>query len=183
MICLHLRLICLVRSSKLQRHIKNQVSIIYPSACLALWNEFGWREQRIWKVLNRSQKIIDELSEETDKSVIEVLDDETGIEITLPGTKSYKEYMYLNSELYRRRKPMSNPQLIHMCGKMETWVAPQIIACLCLSLHREYGFGADRLSRFVSAIDTVRAEHGENKKWYAAELENVTGMKAEMMQF
>ena len=169
--------------AKLQRHIKNQISIIYPSACLALWNEFGWREHRIWKVLNRSQKIIDELSEETDKSVIEVLDDETGIEITLPGTKSYKEYMYLNSELYRRRKPMSNPQLIHMCGRMETWVAPQIIACLCLSLHREYGFGADRLSRFVSAIDTVRAEHGENKKWYAAELENVTGMKAEMMQF
>ena len=42
------------------------------------------------------------------------------------------------------------------------WIAPQVMACIMIALHRKYGFGFDRLSRFYAQIDEVRGEYGND---------------------
>jgi hypothetical protein len=53
---------------------------------------------------------------------------------------------------------MTFAQWTYMRQQQIKWVAPQIMACFLLALHRKYGFGYDRCARFYGQIDAIRAE-------------------------
>jgi hypothetical protein len=44
------------------------------------------------------------------------------------------------------------------------WIAPQVMACIMVALHRKYGFGFDRCSRIYSQIQEIAAPYGDDPK-------------------
>jgi len=167
---------------KIGVEMNKQVNIILPAAAVVLWKQFGWRKVRILRRLVTTSKVVNECGQMGPmKSVMQMLEEETGIELQLSGYPSYHEFSYLDSNKWDG-KGLTKPQMVAMYGKMAKWIAPQIIAGICLALYRDEGFGAERLGRFISGLDAIRKELGEVPKSYKELLEKETDIKAADLQ-
>lgn len=171
--------------SHLQKEQKTQVAIVYPSAVVVLWGTFGFRNKRIARVLAESQNVVDECAALGGvKSIIEVLDDETGIELTLPGMESYQQYASLYSEKWKGVKEhLSAPEVIYLYKRMELWIPSQMIASLSVALHRTEGFGFERLQKFISEVDAIRNQYGRDTKKYKELIREKTDIDPEILDF
>lgn len=170
----------------LQAEVKRQTGTIFPSAIVALWQGFGWRQKRIADLLERVKTVLDEIGADGDeRSPIEVLDQETGIEMRLDGeTASYKTKSYLFSERWKRDKHRLNAaQVIYANTQQKKFVAPNLLATFCVALHRYYGFGYERLCRFMAMVDEIRRKYNNNVDEYTELFERTTGMKIQTMPF
>lgn len=151
---------------KLQKRLQKDIMIIYPTVAHVMWTDYGWRKSRIMNLFKLTQEIWEECSTHgADKSMIQMLDEETGIEIGVPGKKSYKDLPYLNGDAWDGRPP-TKEQMIYIRQQEAIWVAPSIIACFCLALHRRYGWRSTRIGHFVETVQTVRFQRGTNPKNY-----------------
>ena len=166
----------------LNKEADRQARMMYPAAVLALWNEFRWRQDRIFKRLSKCDEAAGECIEYgTDKSMLEMLEDETGIEMTIYGyDKSYHEIPYLSKDAWDG-KPPTRQEILYMRVRQKKWLGPLILANLCLGLHRSDGFGPERIQRFIEAVDVYRMRYGDNVKKYAKEMELVTGITGKML--
>lgn len=151
---------------ELEKASVHHCNIIYPAAAHILWAEYGWRSERIFKFFKVSQDVWNECVEHgTDKSMLEMLEEETGIEIAMSGDKSYHDFAYLDATKWDG-KPPTRMQLIYIRKKQIEWLPYLMIACLCLSLHRKEGWGYERIARFISFYEALKAEHGDKEKNY-----------------
>jgi hypothetical protein len=71
---------------------------------------------------------------------------------------------------------MSEAQWIYMRRQQIKWIAPQVMACIMIALHRKYHFGFDRLSRFYGQIDEVRGEYNNDPDVIREECRKLTGV-------
>ena len=170
---------------QLQKEQKKQVAIVYPCAVVILWNTFGFKQKRIARVLAESQAVVDECANMGGiKSIIEVLDDETGIELTLPNVGSYQEFASLYSEKWKNVKErLSGPEVIYLYKKMEKWIPVQMIASLCTALHRKFGFGYERLQKFIAEVDSLREQYGTHTKKYKELIREKTDIDPDILNF
>lgn len=169
----------------LRAEVKKQMTIIYPAVYVALWQN-GWRADRLSKVFNEVKNVMDEVIQSgNDKSMIQVLDEETGIEMTLDENgRSWREIVYLNSELWKIHKSrLTSTGVILANNSQRKYVAPNILAAFCVALHRIYGWSHVRLSRLMGQVDQIRMDLGEEPKRYSALLEKETGVKPETLPF
>jgi hypothetical protein len=168
--------------TSLNKEADRQCRIMYPAAVLALWNEFGWRHDRITKRLCICDKVAGECIEHgTEKSMLDMLEEETGIEMTIYGyDKSFHEIPYLSKDAWDG-KPPTRQELLYIRTRQRKWLGPLILANLCLGLHRSDGFGPERIQRFIEAVDVYRMKFGNNVKEYAREMERVTGISGKML--
>lgn len=170
----------------LQAEVRKQTGIIFPVSIVVLWKEFGWREKRIAKLLEQVKKVLDEIGTDgRGRSPIQVLDEETGIEMKLDGeNRSYTEKSYLYSERWKRDKHrLSAAQIIYANQQQKKFVAPNLLSTFCVALHRHYGFGFERLSRFMAQADDLRREYGEQPDNYSELFNKTTGMELKKMPF
>lgn len=147
---------------KLQEEGERQVQLIYSSAALALWRNWGWRKDRIRRLFELSQDIWEECAKDIDHSMIEMCEAETGIEIQNGSGKSWRDLHYLNSKVNPGR--MTPAKWIYMRRKQMEWMAPQVVAGIMLALHRKYSFGYDRCARVYAQINAVERECGMDHK-------------------
>lgn len=149
-------------NNALKAETHKQVDIFYCAAGVVLWN-YGWRLLRIKRRFLTSMKTWDECANYNQtKSMLQMFEEETGIELTISGfDKSYHDYAFLDGTKWNG-KPLAYPQLIQMKRMKKDWVGLMIFACLCLSLHRDEGFGYDRIVRFINDVDEIRRKFGDN---------------------
>lgn len=161
---------------ELQKELIHQLHIFYPAATVILWNDYGWRAQRIFKIFNQSQTAWDECANwGTEKSMMMMLEEETGIELCIEGNKSYHDLAFLDAKKWDGHKP-SVPEQVLIRKRQKKWIQPQLMACLLLSLHRDEKWGAQRLEQFLVKMDALRLENGENENAYETLLEYRTGL-------
>ena len=154
---------------ELEKEIIDQCYIGYSAAVLALKRNWGWGKKRITNLLGKSQEIWMECAGDVNKSMIQMLDEETGIEIQNGDGKSWKDLAYLNSKINTDR--MTKAMYIYMRREQKKWAAPQVMACLLLALHRREGFGYDRCQRFVAQVDEIKAQYKDTVTIRKAALE------------
>ncbi len=83
------------------------------------------------------------------KSMMQMLEEETGIEIQLTGyDKSFHELSYLDAKAWDGHAP-SVPELIYIRHQKKKWIAPQILAAICISMYRDEHMGIDRIAEFI----------------------------------
>lgn len=99
-----------------------------------------------------------ECASTSQRSMIRMCEEETGIEVQNGSGKSWKELPYLNASLDTAK--MTNAQWVYMRRQQIKWIAPQVMACLLVALHRKYGFGFGRCSRFYGRVQEIEAEFG-----------------------
>lgn len=162
------------------REMTTQIDIIYPAAAIVWYQEYGWRELRILRRFVTSSDVWEECaSHGTSKSMLQMLEEETGIEMQLSGyDKSYHDFVYLDGSKWSGNIP-TVPQAIYMFQMEKKWLAPLLLSCLCITLHRDEGWGADRLGRFISHVDALRQEWGRDTDLYKTKLKEITGIPVE----
>lgn len=150
-----------------------QVLMIYTIAAIVMWR-MGWRRERIFKLFKLTQDVWNECADYgTEKSMLEIMEEETGIEIAIPGKKSYHEYAYLDASKWDGKPPTAS-QLIYIRQQQLTWLPAMIIACFGIALHRKYGWSDIRIGRFVNEVQIMRFGTKNEPKAFIKILEEET---------
>lgn len=90
----------------LDRELNTQTPLIYGSAAIALRKYWGWGTQRIRKVFDVTQDIWAECAGTNAKSMIQMLDEQTGMDLRIPGSdRSWKDLAFLNADINMRLSP------------------------------------------------------------------------------
>ena len=147
-----------------------QLDIIYSACFCVLWQDYQWKETRIIKRFRLSADIWLKCDR---FSILEVMENETGIEMTLDGDKSFHEYAFLSGDT--EIKPLSDAEYIYMHQRILKWLPTMILASVCLALYRTDGWGFERLSRFICKVDALRQLIGKDPKAYDKYMYEVTG--------
>ena len=153
------------RTSNLLRNVERQMNeehdkqdrILRAAALITMHRHWGWREKRLLGLLEMIDEVISECGDTKQKSMIQMLDEETGIELQIGDGKSWKELAFLNAEIDIGKLTM--PKLIYMRQQELKWIPSLITAYILLALHRKCGFGSDRCSRVYAQIWEVADEY------------------------
>ena len=160
---------------ELEKETKKQVDLIYSAAGIAFRRYWDWGALRIRRLFDLTVEVWHECGQTNEISMLQMLEDETGIEIKIPDTdKSWHELAYMNSKINVER--MSRAQWIYMRQRQKQWVGAQAMACMFLALHRKYGFGPERLLRLMSQVDEIRNEFNYDRKLLTEACEREAGV-------
>ena len=130
----------------LQKEMEKQVDMIYSAMAIAFKRYWNWGALRIRRLMDKTQETWDECGSTNELSMLEMLENETGIEIRNHELgKSWHDLAYLNAKIDMRQR-------------QKDWVGPQVIACVLLSLYRKYGFGHVRCLRVLHQIEEIERE-------------------------
>ena len=134
-----------------------QLDIVNGSCILALNRYWGWRTERLSKMLELNEQVYAECGSDNNMSMIRLLDNECNIELTNQEGVSYRDVIFLNSDI-DDGKPMTAQQWLYMRQQQKKWVEAQITASICLTLHRKEGWGFKRLSELMTRMQDIKDE-------------------------
>lgn len=161
-------------NQKTDKELTHQIDIVYSIVAIVMWRDYGWKRLRITRLFEETQEVWNECADAgVEKSMLTMLEEETGIEIRMPNMKSFHEYAYLDNDAWNK-KPPTQMQVLYIRQQQIKWIPAMLIANICLALYRKEKWGAERISRFVSLFEELKAEYGANKKAYYDLLEQVT---------
>lgn len=141
---------------------RKQCFLLYSATVLALFRHWNKKKAAILSLFEVTGDVWHSCAETNLHSMIEMCYQETGIEIQNGDGKSWEDLPYLNATLNTQR--MSNAQWVYMRQQQKKWIAPQVMACIMVALHRKYGFGFDRCARIYGQIQDIEAEYGMDPK-------------------
>lgn len=161
----------------LDKKLNEEVGIIYSATALALYRYWGWRLERIKGLMDMTGEVWHECAGTNLKSMPQMLEEETGIEVQCGDGKSWHDLAFLNSGIDKFDGRMTKEQFLYMRQKQLRWIPPNVTACILLSLYRRCGFGGDkRLPRIVSQIAGIREEFGNDADALKAACKAETGI-------
>ena len=158
----------------LEQEGRKQCFIIYGSSAIALWRHHGKRRQAITRLFDITSEVWQDCARTNQHSMIEMCERETGIEVQNGEGKSWRDLPYLNASLNQRR--MSEAQWIYMRHQQIKWLAPQIMACIIIALHRKYHFGFERCGKFYGQVEEIRMEFDADPDRIREECFKLTGI-------
>ncbi len=137
---------------------RRQCFLLYSAAALALARHWGKKKVTIIRLFEITGEVWHACASTNMHSMIEMCEQETGIEVQNGSGKSWEELPYMNATLDTGK--MSYAQWVYMRQQQVKWIAPQVMACLLVALHRKYGFGFDRCSKFYEQVQEIEAQYG-----------------------
>lgn len=152
-----------------------QADLKIGGAALAMHRKWGYGKKRIETMLGEMLAGWKECGEDESASILMMLEEETGIELQIPGEPSYHEILYLNGTADAGN--LTDMQILAMRGRMTKWIGTMFLASVMLSMHRKYGFGADRDTELMNEIAEIEAEFGGSGTKITAALKQETGVE------
>lgn len=144
---------------ELRQETTKQIDIVYHAMAIALGRGYEWGHLRIQRAVDISRDTYKECAESNELSMLQMLYDETGIELMRSdGQQSFKDVIYLNAKA-DEGKPLSPAQWLAMRQNQKKWVASQITASILIALHRKEGWGVERCGRFFQILEEIKAEY------------------------
>ena len=161
---------------ELDAEMFRQIDLIYTSTAIAFCRHWSWGAKRIKGLFDETTKTWGECSSTNEMSMLQMLEEETGIELKRPDSdKSWHELAFLNAKI--DLGDMSRAQIIYMRQQQKKWIGCQVLACLFLSLYRKYDFGAKRLYRLMGQIYDIRNEFSWDRKALLKACDDETGIQ------
>lgn len=142
---------------------EKQLDIQVCAAALALGRYWGWKTERLSKLLTIQQEIWHEVGSDNDVSMIQLLDQECDIELTNHEGVSYKEFKFLNTEIDDGHD-LSPQEWLIMRMKQKEWIECQIMACVFLGMHRKEGWGAKRVKELMDRMQQIKTDFNYDPK-------------------
>ena len=153
---------------------RRQCFLLYSAAALALHRYWGKKKVTIIRLFEITGEVWHECASTNTHSMIQMCEEETGIEVQNGSGKSWEELPYMNATLDTGK--MSYAQWVYMRQQQVKWIAPQVMACLLVALHRKYGFGFDRCARFYEQVQEIEAQFGMDPERIRAACIKETGI-------
>lgn len=154
--------------NQMQIEMYKQIRLYFSATAIALNQGWGWKHDRINKLLKETQKAWNECGKDNSKSMVELLEDETGVELQNGSGKSWRDYAFLNNDHPLNKRQLSRQQIYFMRRQQMTWIGSLVLACILLGIHRREGFGSERIQRLYDQI----IEIGEASKWSVNKLDS-----------
>lgn len=153
----------MVTESKLERARDAEMhkwnNLYVPALAIALRRYWGYGGKRIKDVINRAYEVSSDCANwGNEKSMIQMLDEEAGIELrSYSDNRSYKETAFLSTNI--RYKKLNRAQYMSKLISETRWMRPQVLAILLLAMYRQQGFGYERLNRLIGQMEQIIADH------------------------
>ncbi|MCR4745228.1 MAG: hypothetical protein K5894_08360 [Lachnospiraceae bacterium] len=158
---------------ELEKEMFRQISIICGCAGIALFENWGWKKQRISKIYREICEVW--RLKPNEESMIGICEKETGITIGIPEYDgNYQDLKFFQGD--SNIEDLTMNQRIYMRQRQKRWMGAEIFASLMIALHRTYGFGSERISRVYSQIVEVRDRYNWDSKLIDSECNRITGV-------
>lgn len=146
-----------------EREMNKWTDLYCGALALALKRFWGYGTKRIQDVINRAYDVSEECANYgKEKSMIQMLDEETGIELrSYTDNRSYRETAFLSTNI--KYKKLNDAQYMCMIISQIKWMRPVVLSILCLAMYRQQGFGYERLVRLISQMDEIINDHNQDK--------------------
>ena len=141
----------------MDRELMRQCRLIYSCTAVALKRSYNWEKRGILKLMDLTHEVWKECAATNEKSMIQMLDEETGVELQNGSGKSWKDLAFLNSRISMGQ--MTLPQWMYMRRQQMKWIPAQVTACVLLALKRKCGFDADRIAEIYQKLLAVEQEN------------------------
>lgn len=139
------------------------LDIIVCSTIIVLWRYYGWRADRITKLIKYHEDVWNEVGSDNSKSVLKLLDEECNIELTNHEGVSYRNIIFLNSDIDDGR--MLTPyQWLYMRTNQIKWLEAQITGSIALAIHRKEGWGFKRIKELLIYLQDVKEEFNYDRR-------------------
>ncbi len=162
--------------AEMHNECRRQVMLVYGAAAVALKNKWRFGQQKILDVFDSTDDVWHECGNDNKVSMLQLLEDETGIEIKLTNSSaSWHDLDFLNGDIGRYEQ-ITKAQYIFMRKRQTKWLGAIIQACLYLALYRDYGFGVVKLRNLMNEIDRIRAEVNDKENRIISCCRSVTGI-------
>lgn len=145
---------------KIMAEGRKQSYLHYSATALALSRNWNMKQAAIIKIFEAAREVMKECEGDIDKSMIQMCEAETGIEIQNGDGRSWRDLAYLNSSL--DMGPLTQTKVLYMRQQQVKWVAPQIMACLLIAMHRKKGFGFERCQRLYQQVQEIIGDYDQN---------------------
>lgn len=142
---------------EMDQELDRQVRLIYASTAIALKRAHHWEKQGILKLMDLTHEVWKECAATNEKSMIQMLDEETGVELQNGSGKSWQDLAFLNARIDMGQ--MTLPQWMYMRRQQMKWIPAQVTACVLLALKRKCGFDADRIAEIYQKLLAVEQEN------------------------
>ena len=162
---------------QIEKEGKKQKRIFYSAIAIVLRDGFGEREDAIRKFFEVNEEVRQECADDNMKSMVQICEEETGIEIQNGNGKSWRDMIFLNAELDTGK--MTRAKYISMRRQQVNWVAPLTAAVILVTLHRRYGFDADRCEQVYMQILAVKEKYGDDPAKLCSACMDITGIDIE----
>jgi len=177
-------------SKELDAECRRAETIIFNTSILVLYRE-GWRRLRIERFLEKANDVYGECASSLQKSLVQMCDEQLGIELRNDSNESYKDTPYLSYEdwqnkkeqvLHKMNKVQQNCYIIRVRQKMISWMFPQIMASVLLALRKKENWGIDKIAEFASKVQEVRDQYNDEIKDIKAAVIEETGIEYEWIE-
>lgn len=142
---------------EMDRELDRQVRLIYASTAIALKRACHWEKQGILKLMDLTHEVWEECAATNQKSMIQMLDEETGVELQNGDGKSWKDLAFLNARIDMGQ--MTLPQWIYMRQQQMKWIPAQVTACILLALKRKCSFDEEQIAEIYQKLLAVEQEN------------------------
>lgn len=152
---------------QLNKELYNEFNKLYTVTAYVLWTKYGWRKKRIITLFGSTQEIWEECANYGQyKSMLQMLEEETGIEMAVPGKPSYHTIAYLNGDI-KYDQGITLEKMIYIRQRQKDWLTAIVLSGIALALYREYGFGFKRTNDFLQYVFEITGQYGKDcKKYY-----------------
>ena len=83
-------------------YLIEQAKLIYASTAIALKMAYNWEKHGIVKLMDMTREVWNECAATNQKSMIQMLDEEAGVELQTGDGKSWKDLAFLNARFAMR---------------------------------------------------------------------------------
>ena len=140
----------------LEKALEEATRLVYPAMALAL-NDLGWSNKKIEKTCESMAAVLSDIPE--DKSLIQLLDEETGIELMCENSdRHWYELTYLNEAswneyLRKHNGRVSRAYMIQVKMAQKKWCIPMMYATVFMGLIRAFNYKHRWISQLYGNMD------------------------------
>lgn len=142
---------------------EKNLDIVMCASIIALYRYYGWRTKRLSRLLEIHQEVWNEVAEDNSKSILKLLDEECGIELTNHEGVSYRDVIFLNSDIDDGRQ-LTGYQWLYIPQNQLKWIETQITGCVALAMHRKEGWGFERVKQLLLYIQDIKEEYDYDRR-------------------
>lgn len=147
-------------NNRMQEETAEQCSRLYGAACIALHRHWNKKQLSLTRLFQLVHETWIACANDNTVSMIQMCEEETGIELMNEDGKHWKDLAFLNYSIDMDPAKMTNAQWVVMRNNQIRWVRPQVMACLLIALNKKYRFGFERCGKIYAQIEEIEREYG-----------------------
>ena len=160
----------------MNNELRQQMNVLLSCSAVAL-HEKGFDKGKILQMFEAAKEVWKECSSTNDVSMMQMLEQETEIEIQIGDGKSWRDVSWQNAKIWDGQMP-TVPQLIYIRQQQRKWIPAMVMGMMLIAVKRTESWEYDELVSLMIQVDGMRDRYKAPKK-AAEKMTEMTGITAQ----